>query len=119
MSESADGRAVAESAKEQIRSRRPTEMEIGSRRRERTHKDKAFSFSKIDNLDHERTHSEYRFCYQLLAAIWRPISANFEWIASPDCRLRAKIGGRLAGRPIRKAGSEPGGEAGERNRNVP
>jgi hypothetical protein len=72
-------------------------MEIASGCGERTHKDKAFIFSQMDRLHQQRTHSEYRPCYQLFAAISRPISANFEWIAPSDCRLRAIKGtGRRA-----------------------
>jgi len=65
-------------------------MEIASGWRERTHKDKAFIVSQIGNLHPERTHSEDRLCYQLVAAIFSPISANFEWIASSrllNCEL--------------------------------
>jgi hypothetical protein len=67
--------------------------------RERTYKDKAFIFSQIGHLHQQRTHSEYHLRYQLFAAISRPISANFEWIASSrlqNCEL-SRSGGRMAG----------------------
>jgi hypothetical protein len=81
---------MAESTKAKVRSRRPAGMEVGSGCRERTHKDKAFCFRQIGHLQQQRTHSEYHLCYQLVAAISRPISANFEWIASTrlqNCEL--------------------------------
>jgi hypothetical protein len=65
-------------------------MGIGSGRRERTHKDKAFILRGIGHLHQQRTHSEYRLCYQSFAAILGPILANFEWIASSrllNCEL--------------------------------
>jgi len=57
-------------------------MGMGSGCRERTHKDNALIFSRIGHLQQQRTHSEYRLCYQLVAAILSPILANFEWIVS-------------------------------------
>jgi len=78
---------IAESTKAQVRSRRPAGMETASGYRERTHKDKAFIFSQIGHFHHQRTHSDHRLCYQLLAAILGPISPNFEWIVPPDRRI--------------------------------
>jgi hypothetical protein len=54
--------------------------------RERTHKDKQFIFRQIGHPHQQRTHGEHRVCYQLFAAISRPISANFEWMP-PDCGI--------------------------------
>jgi len=48
--------------------------------RERTHKNKAIIFSEIGPLDRQGAHSEYPDWFQWLAAILRPILANFVWI---------------------------------------
>ena len=77
MSESGDGCTIAESAKEQIRSRRPTEMEIASGRRERTHKDKALIFNEIGRVHRERSHSEYHLCYQFVCSDFEPDFGEF------------------------------------------
>jgi hypothetical protein len=74
-------------------------MEAASGCRERTHKDKAFIFRQIGYLHQQRTHSEHRLCYQLLTAILGPISADFEWTASPDCGI-ASYQGQLTGGEI-------------------
>jgi hypothetical protein len=89
MSEPEDGQTIAEPTRASIRSRRPAGTEIASGCGERTHKDKAFIFIQIGHLDQERTNSEYRLCYQLLAAIFSMILANFKWTGSSDCRLPA------------------------------
>ena len=88
MAGSRDGHPIVESAKRSSEAPESKRTEIGSGYGERTHKDKAFIFSQIGRLRQERTHSEYRLCYQLIAAISRPISGNFEWMPSSDCRLR-------------------------------
>jgi len=93
---------IAEPTKTPIRSRRRVGMGLGSGCRERTHKNKAFIFSQIGHLHRQRTHSEYHFCYQLFAAILSPISANFGWIASSDCRFAGRsafiVGGEITQR---------------------
>jgi len=83
-------------------------MDIASGWRERTHKDKLFIFSQIGDLDRQRTHSEYRLYYQLLAAISRPISANFEWMRPSDCRIASDQGSKQESHPNERPVATPG-----------
>ena len=110
MSESGVGSTMAELVEARITSRRLVGMEIASGCRERTHKDKAFILSQIDHSRQQQTHSKYLLSSQLVAAIFSPISANFEWTASTrlqNCELpRVQAGEshprqRPTGRPTR------------------